>query len=259
MKNEKIYAIFALTIILLSGLGFAYAHWEDYVELKVTAYTGVLEMVLLDPYQTIFVWYDGDWVPQDDLPDMGLADKVVMECDWDELSIDDAVNPKTDQELQFEHPCPDAPYGWKNIHFYWDHVYPETAIRYEFAVHNIGTIAAHWIGAEITEIMVDLPGDDLGPIDVTDDPSQYGIDIVVKAWWDDRVWTIEDLECCEPQIHPCEEVIMWIEIYANDDLVECSDWTWELRLDFAQYNYMVVQSYDQMPPVTSTCPPGGPI
>lgn len=241
MKNEKIYAIFALTLILLSGLGFAYAHWSDSVTVELDAYTGVLEMVLLDPDQEIYVWYEPDWLTEEEVLALGQpwSLKNVMDCDWDDLV--DPVYPKTDQELGFEHPCDDPPMGYKDIKFHWYAAYPETGIRYVFKVHNIGTIPAHWTGAEITSITVD---EGAGVIDVTDNPVPYGIDIKVKAFFDSYEYRLPLQE--EPQIHPCEEIEIWVEIYANDDLEPCSYWEWALRLDFAQYNWDRVQAYDTL-------------
>ena len=262
MKNEKIFAVFAASLIILSGLGFAYAHWEDMVTVEGDAFTGILEMVLINPDQNIWVWYDDMWVLQEDLADSPyyLEEKIIMTCWWDDLLMEDAVY--MPECMPFTHPCywddgQPVPYGWKEIKFYWSDVYPETAIRYEFEAHNIGTIPAHWVGAEVVDLMVDLdPNDAIDPVPVTEQElyEVYGVEIEVKAFHDGRVYTLPlDVE---PQIHPCEGVIMWVEIYANDDLPQNADIFWKLNLEYRQYNWASVESYPDMPPDGGAGSPG---
>ena len=242
MKNEKLFAVFAVAIITLSGIGFAYAHWWDEVTVEGDVYTGVLELVIQDVSQEIWVWYDGVWMPQTEVPEP----KRVETCDW--RTIGDEVYPPGDGCLGFPHPCPQAEPGYKEIHFWWNDVYPETAVRYEFEVHNIGTIPAHWIGASLGKVKIvysDGTPDWEGSVA---DAVAKGIEIKVKAYFKGDLYTLPLRE--EPQIHPCEGVYMWVELYANNDLPQDAVITWSMVLDYAQYNYADILTYDQLPPTS---------
>lgn len=246
MKNDKIFAVLAISIIALSSMGFVYAHWWDEIFVDGDVYSGVLEMVITDVSQQIYVWYDGDWHPHEDYPS-----KMVMCCDWDHKDSQE-VYPKTDDELNFQHPCREAglepPSGYKVIHFYWNDVYPETAVRYIFEVHNIGTIPAHWIGSTIGEVTITYSDGTPTWTGSVADAIAKGIEIKIKADWDNNIYTLPLDPRNEPQIHPCEGIDMWVEIYANDFLPEHAKIEWSLDLDYAQYNYQDVLTYQELPP-----------
>jgi hypothetical protein len=254
MKNEKILAVFAVTIIALSGLGYAFAHWEDEVYVDVDVYTGVLELVFVNPGQQIFVWLDEMWVPQEQVPEL----KQIMECTIE--GTGDLVDPYA-CELGFEHPCPEAPSGWKNIHMTWTHVYPETAIRYWVEVHNIGTIPAHWIGAMFHSITIDLDGD--GPdapiaVSEADLATLYGVHFDIYAEFGGYVYTLDDIaEGVEPQIHPCEGLWLYVDIYCDDNLWQNVIIDYYIDLEFAQYNWASVEPYIDLPADLPQAPAGG--
>lgn len=245
MKNDKIFAVLAISIIMLSSMGFVYAHWWDEIFVDGDVYSGVLEMVITDVSQQIYVWYDGEWWPEEHYPE-----KDIMECDWDHKDAQ-MVDPYSDDDLNFQHPCREAglepPSGYKVIHFYWNDVYPETAVRYIFEVHNIGTIPALWIGATMGDVTITYEDGTTwtGTVDEAYTLNK-GIKIVVKADWD-RVYTLPLEPGFEPQIHPCEGIDMWVEIYADDYLPEHAKIEWSLDLDYAQYNYQDVKTYLELP------------
>ena len=262
LKTNKVFALLAMTLIALSAAGYAYAHWSDSVKIEAQVYTGNLEIVLTEKWQEIWVWVDGTtWVEQDMLgqhnPDYALKEDVMV-CydDW----VGDPVVEICDYAPE---DCEQFKDMYKEVKFAIYNVYPETAFETYTHIHNVGSIPAHWIGAEVFLWY----WDDLDQDGEVDEPGEWiatdasyfagmGIDVWVVAedhngdpipgiGYDPRTGLITLIP--EYQFHPCEGIDLYITYYFTDVLPECAAFKGSIVFDFVQWNWQDVQAQPPVP------------
>ena len=264
MKTNKVFALLAMTLIALSAAGYAFAHWSDSITIEAEVYTGSLEIVLTDKWQEIWVWVDGTtWVEQDELWDYrgGLyeAKMGVMTCS------DVWVGPEVVEICDYApESCDEFDPMYKEVKFTLYNAYPETAFETYTHIHNVGSIPAHWIGAEVSVYYWDDLNDD-GVADENEwvlitDPTYFddiGIDVWVVAedhngdpiqgiGYDPQTGLVTLTP--EYQFHPCEGIDVWITFYFTDELPECAAFKGTIVFDFVQWNWDNVYS---QPPLTT--------
>lgn len=253
MKMNKMFALLATTLILLSATGYAYAHWSDYVTIEGEVHTGSLEIVITDKLQQIWVWIDGDhWELQDNLP----VQKQVMWCS------DTYEGPEVLELCDY---APDKTFNegmWKGVKFAVYNVYPETAFYTYTHIHNVGSIPAHWVGGQVY-LYTGNDDDGNGVVDddewVLDDGSSFagmGITVVAEAY-DEAGLKIYDIILDpqtgiytvnpEHQFHPCEGIYVYITFYFDDYLPECEHFRGEIVFDFNQWNWALVPGQPELP------------
>lgn len=252
MKNNKLMASFAVTLVALSLVGVAFAGWTDQVVIEGTAHMGdFLVGILVDPLPSeympfgFFVMETTNGYPEDGTgapphPELGSF----VPKPW----VADTIVTLEDFETSVHHEPP-ATVAKKMI-ITVDNAYPQYDAHVNFLLKNAGTIPAHLrvlFGGASVEWSVD-------PTD------KYDLELVEVGWYRDGdymrnegsfydpvrdvdviLWKLslmvpESQDPSAVQIDPCNSYEGLIEFSFTQDAEECHIYTWSFIIDAIQWN-----------------------
>ena len=254
MRNNKLMASFAVTLVALSLVGVAFAGWTDQVVVEGTAHMGdFIVGILTDPLPDERYSPDGFYViettngyPEDGtgapphpqpgsfVPKTWVADTVVTLEDFET-----SVHHEPTQTVA------------KKMTITVDNAYPQYDAHVYFQIKNAGTIPAHLrvlFGGATVEWSVD-------PI-----PTKYDLELVEVGWYRDGdymrnegsfydpvrqvdviLWKLcmmvpESQDPSAVQIEPCNHYEACLEFSFTQDAEECHIYRWSFIIDAIQWN-----------------------
>jgi hypothetical protein len=277
MKQAKLGAVFMVTVMALAGIGVAYAHWVDDVEIVVTADMGRLGFGFVEQYTNDPGPYYGD--PDGELfptnppidgtydPDCPTASR---ECSTDYPPYPEAPKnvAKTDCVMSeekywhdgtlMEHELDDGTYEtcYDLITVTLFNVYPNYAPNLYFYIANAGCVPidvlGHWL------IDDGIPGN--GFADGIDEPDTwFFMELGVVYQIDLNDDGEDDIEMClfrlaaDPQLDPCDRDLYGVGFHILQPYPQSTTLNFELKLYGVQWNWPII------PPYSPTEPPLPPI
>lgn len=254
MRNNKLMASFAVTLVALSLVGVAFAGWTDQVVVEGTAHMGdFIVGILTDPLPDGPYYPDGFIVmettngypedgtgapphpqPESFVPKPWVADTVVTLDDFET-----SVHHEPTQTVA------------KKMTITVDNAYPQYDAHVYFLLKNAGTVPAHLrvlFGGATVEWSVD-------PI-----PTKYDLELVEVGWYRDGdymrnegsfydpvrqvdviLWKLclmvpESQDPSAVQIEPCNHYEACLEFSFTQEAEECHIYRWSFIIDAIQWN-----------------------
>lgn len=254
MRNNKLMASFAVTLVALSLVGVAFAGWTDQVVVEGTAHMGdFIVGILTDPLPDGPYYPDGFIVmettngypedgtgapphpqPESFVPKPWVADTVVTLEDFET-----SVHHEPTQTVA------------KKMTITVDNAYPQYDAHVYFLLKNAGTVPAHLrvlFGGATVEWSVD-------PI-----PTKYDLELVEVGWYRDGdymrnegsfydpvrqvdviLWKLclmvpESQDPSAVQIEPCNHYEACLEFSFTQEAEECHIYRWSFIIDAIQWN-----------------------
>jgi len=252
MRNNKLMASFAVTLVALSLVGVAFAGWTDQVIIEGTAHMGdFLVGILVDPLpaeylpEGFIVMETTNGFPEDGtgapphpepgsfVPKPWVADTIV--------TLDDRETSVHHEPVQIVA---------KTMTITVDNAYPQYDAHVYFLIKNAGTIPAH--------IRVLLGG---ASVEWSVDPTDtYELDFVEVGWYRDGdymrnegslydpvrgvdviLWKLymmvpESVDPDAVQLEPCNHYEACFEFSFTQDAEECHIYRWSFIIDAIQWN-----------------------
>ena len=236
---KKAIGLFAILMIALSIVGFAYAHWSDIIKINGEVRTGVLTVGFTEIVRD---WDKEDYylnVPAAAPPGWEYKDVGTTKC----TLLLPYTEPKTDKTV------------YKKLHMFMNNTYGCYWGLNKFTIDNAGTVPAHianvtmtpGAGLVISAFLIDqVSGEIYGW--VLDDAATG--DEILNVWLykegpDWPVWEppdvlqaadyyIEPLPC--NQIDPCQELMCEIWVHVKQTAPQCTTFTFEIEIGFVNWN-----------------------
>jgi hypothetical protein len=273
MKAAKLGAIFMVAVMALAGVGVAYSHWVDEIDIEVTASMGRLgfgfvEQYTNDPgptYELGELFPDPEGLLEGYLdPDCPTESRA---CATDYPPYDPGKNVAnttcvmTEEKYWHDGTLMEHEYAPGQFETCYDlitvtlhNVYPNYAPNLYFYIANAGCvpvdILGHWL------IDDGIPGN--GFADGIDFPATWfymELGTVYRIDLNDDVNNEPDIEMClfrdaaDPQLDPCDRDLYGVGFHILQPYPQCTTLNFELKLYGVQWNWPVI------PPYTPTEPP----
>lgn len=254
MRNNKLMASFAVTLVALSLVGVAFAGWTDQVVIEGTAHMGdFIVGILTDPLPDGPYYPDGFIVmettngypedgtgapphpqPESFVPKPWVADTVVVLSDFET-----SVHHEPTQTVA------------KKMTITVDNAYPQYDAHIYFLLKNAGTVPAHLrvlFGGATVEWSVEP------------EETRYDLELVEVGWYRDGeymrnegsfydpvrqvdviLWKLcmmvpESQDPSAVQIEPCNHYETCLEFSFTQEAEECHIYRWSFIIDAIQWN-----------------------
>lgn len=189
MHNKRIVALPILLLVMLSVVGFTYAHWSDSVKIEGTAETSTLtfgfEKTEFDPHVV-----DNEGTPQRP-QDIGKASCYLT---------DEYTDPKTGKTI------------YRTLVLTVTNAYPSYAVGLTFVVKNAGTLPLH-----------------IKSVVFYDPTGRLVYDPITKEFTDTTTGKVAfnaaHINLVSEKLHPCESEKAEVDIHVKQDASQCTTYT----------------------------------
>ena len=191
-------AIPVVAMIVLSVVGFAYAHWTDLIRINGIVKTGTLSIGFVE-----IICVDKEY--QEDLP------KDVADCDcWLDEEYTDVHTNKT---------------GYKKLWVNVTNAYPSYYVHVTFALQNLGTVP----GVFKNFTLIGTP-----PLAfVATSPTTWeGIDTALNK----TVFNLEFVNLVGLQLDPCNKTKAEVDIHFKQTAPECHTYEFHIEIDINSWD-----------------------
>jgi hypothetical protein len=273
MKPAKLGAIFMVSVMALAGLGAAYAHWVDEINIEVTADMGRLgfgfvEQDTNDPGPN-YEDPDGELFPTDpsegtydpDCPTEFRTDPCIAYDPYDTPKNVASTNCEMLNEKYWhdgtlmEHELDDGTFEtcYDLIEVVLNNTYPNYAPNLYFWLANAGCVPIDILGFWLVDD--NIPGN--GVADGINEPSTWffmelGMMYKIDLYDDGINEPVIEMGLCryaeDEQLDPCDRDKYGVGFHILQEYPQCTTLTFELKIYGVQWNWPVIPPYEPTEP-----------
>lgn len=206
--DKKLLALPVLTMIMLSIVGFAYAHWSDVININGTIKMSSLTLAFREVEPPVeYHWKDGVRY---------IGEPMGKEVAETTSTLEQPVtDPHTGKS------------GFEKMHIAVTNGYPCYEVHCTFVLHNIGSMPLHIVGRTIEDPTGELTFTGSG---TTLDP-WVGVDVDGN-----EVLNVLIVNLVSIQLEPCMDTKAEIDTHIKQDAQECHTYQYEVTIMYEQYD-----------------------